>query len=340
MFYSPRICCLLRWVACFRLVELFAPEKNPVSQQLAINNRKSEGKWHRMVRISLMSDIHNEFEPPRQPTAGWFALNNARKATKGHPEKGPLLTDLRGQAIDLVVLAGDIDIGSKSIVYADQVSRFLNVRAVSLAGNHEGYGRRDLNLLIPELRAAAASTEGRVTFLENESVTFDFDGQRLHVLGCTLWTDYAVNGAEPGDIERAMRNAEDGLNDHRLIVQDGRVFTPQDALARHLESRAWLAMEIARIQSEDGPEARILVVTHHAPVPEANGEFMGGKLSAAYASDLRQEIAHWRPDAWFFGHTHYSFDMMVGPVRVVSAQRGYVCREPGAEDFVPRMVEI
>jgi hypothetical protein len=99
-------------------------------------------------------------------------------------------------------------------------------------------------------------------------------------------------------------------------------------------------MEIARIRSHEGADARILIVTHHAPVPEANGRYIGGSLSPAFASDLRQEIIDWRPNAWFFGHTHYSLDMTVAATRVGSAQRGYVGQEPGAEGFVPPIFEI
>lgn len=295
----------------------------------------------RKLRLALMSDLHNEMEPPPRPTAGWLAMNEVREGIPGHPEVGPVLDGLLGAGVNLVVLAGDIGLGIGAIEYAARASMFLRARAVCVMGNHEAYRGRDLDLLIPEMRAAAASTNGLVTFLEREAAAFDIGGQRLHVLGCTLWTDYEVNGSEPNDISRAMDCAGKALNDHRLIFLGGRQLTPMRARELHLSSRAWLAREVERIRVGDGDGARILIVTHHAPVPQGNApQFTGGSLAPAFASDLTGEIAAWRPSAWFFGHTHHSLDMTVGGTRVVSAQRGYVCSEPGAEGFVPRVIEI
>jgi hypothetical protein len=295
----------------------------------------------RRIRVGLMSDIHNEFEPPRRPTAKWLELDRERRKIDGHPAVGPLLDGLRAGNADLVVLAGDIDLGVKAIEYANLVSEFLGVRTLTIMGNHEAYHGRDLTQLIPEMRVAAKATAGRVTFLENEAVTLDIKGQRLHVLGCSLWTDYRINGSDARQVEWAKQSAREALNDHQCIVKDGAVFKPEDAEAMHVESRKWLAREIERIRSEeDDLNARILVVTHHAPIPEANGEFIGGKLCPAFASDMTAEILDWCPTAWFFGHTHISLDKIVGNTRVVSAQRGYVCQEPGAEDFLPKILEV
>lgn len=288
-----------------------------------------------------MSDIHNEFEPPWRPTAKWLELDQARKKSNGHPTVGPLLDGLRTENPDLVVLAGDIDLGTRAIEYAELVSEFLGVKAISVMGNHEAYHGHDLTQLVPEMRAAAEATAGQVAFLENDAKVFEIEGQRLHVLGCTLWTDYRVNGTDADQVEWARKSARDALNDHRRIVKDGSVFMPEDAEAIHVESRRWLSGEIDRIRSqEEDLNARIVVVTHHAPIPEANGEFMGGKLCPAFASDMTAEILDWRPTAWLFGHTHINLDMIVGNTRVVAAQRGYVCQEPGAEEFVPKILEI
>ena len=83
------------------------------------------------------------------------------------------------------------------------------------------------------------------------------------------------------------------------------------------------------------------MVTHHAPVPDANPpQYRGGPLSPAFASDLRPLLAKWAPAAWIYGHTHHSFDEVVEGVRVVSSQRGYVCAEPGADEYVPAVIRI
>ncbi len=292
------------------------------------------------LRIAYMSDVHNEFERgrgPTHPSAEWLALEKMRKGIQGHPANGPILDDLRGENVHLMVLAGDIDFAPHAIDYADQVSLFLNVPVVSVLGNHEGYDGRDLEADIRRMRSEARLADGQVSFLENEIKVFNFPQGRLHVLGCTLWTDYELLGTP----EVSMREAAAGLNDHRLMRLHGKHFAPEDALNFHLVSRLWLAAEVSRIRSDEGLDAKILIVTHHAPHGEGGApNYRGGALSPAFASDLTAEIMAWRPTAWIFGHTHYSCRIDVDGIPVVAAQRGYVCSEPGAETFRPAVIEI
>ena len=87
------------------------------------------------MRIAYMSDLHLEFEPPYPSTSGWEALRRAREALPGHPDRGPLLKPLFGS--DLVILAGDIDLGLKAIAYGEQVAAFVGCPVIMVAGNHE-----------------------------------------------------------------------------------------------------------------------------------------------------------------------------------------------------------
>ncbi len=296
------------------------------------------------IKLAVMSDLHNEFERfggPRRPTSAWFQLREKRAEIPGHPLVGPLLDGLLDQEVDLVVMAGDIDVGVHGISYAEQVSIFLRAPVAYVMGNHEAYGGRDLSLLEQELRAAADGTAGRVRFLENEEGLIPTPRGWLHILGCTLWTDYRLNGDEDRDVDKAMSEAEKCLNDHARVFLRGRRFTPEMARQRHEASRRWLGQEIGRIKASEGPAARILVVTHHAPVPDANPpQYRGVGLSPAFASDLTAEIAEWQPTAWVWGHTHHSVDTWLGATRLISEQRGYVSSEPGADTFVPRVIEI
>ncbi|MEE3622987.1 metallophosphoesterase [Nitrospirillum sp. BR 11752] len=298
----------------------------------------------RKIRLAVMSDLHNEFEAAqgsRRPTAASLALDEGRRRIPGHPTMGPLLDGLIGDQIDLVILAGDINVGVRGIEYAREVAQLIGAKTVYVMGNHEAYNGRDLDLLAEEFRNAADATKGSVTFLENQVAVFDFDGQRLHVLGCTLWTDYAMNGSDSDEIAHSMERAGDSLNDHVRISVNGQPFTPYLARQRHLVSRAWLAEEVKRIRAEGGEDAKILIVTHHAPVRGASGpQYVGDPLSPAFASDLTQEIISWRPVAWIFGHTHFNLDTQIGGTRVVAAQRGYLGYEPGSEEFRPKVIEV
>jgi len=295
------------------------------------------------LKIVAMSDLHNEFEReggPGNPSPAWLELNVRRQGIEGHPDVGPMLGHLRGEGVDLVVLAGDIDLEDHGIAYADRVASFLGVPVVYVMGNHEAYGA-DLDILVPNLRMAAQATGGRVVFLENDSTVFEIRGRRIHLLGCCLFTDYRLNGNGEADVALAMHDAGSGLNDHFHIRMRGSLFSPAMAREIHGGSRAWLARETARIRSEEGKEAEIVVVTHHAPIPEANApNYRGNRLAPAFASDLRAEIADWRPTAWIWGHTHWTMEATIGPTKLYSSQRGYVCVEPGAESFIPTIVEL
>lgn len=300
-----------------------------------------------MIRIGYMSDLHLEFErdelSQRRHLAGggnWHMPvtspeEAARQTIVGHPFLGPSLTEVKGK-IDLMVLAGDIDFDHLGFDYAKEVAGYLGVPVAMVIGNHEGYRGYDLDLLIPELRAASAASSGKVHFLENDAVVLDLSGKRLHVLGCTLWTDYNLLG----NPHTAMRDAALGLNDHGCIQFNGKIFSPSVAREMHFSSRQWLGQEIQRIRTAEGEQANILIVTHHAPHPDgAAAEYRGTRLSPAFESDLSQEILEWRPDAWIFGHTHFTCRLKIGDTSVLSAQRGYIF-EPGARNFRPEIWEF
>lgn len=182
-------------------------------------------------------------------------------------------------------------------------------------GNHEYYrGSFD------EEREAllAARLEG-VTVLDRGEARFRTPAGELRVLGATLWTDYAAHG----DPAAAMRRAQEQLEDHRLIVRRGGApFRPEDALAEHRASRAWLAARLA--EPYQGPT---LVVTHHAPHSAAHHPRLGiTPLSPAFHSDCDELIdaaARAQVLAWVFGHHHWCHEVTLRGVRLVSAQAGY-----------------
>jgi predicted MPP superfamily phosphohydrolase len=285
-----------------------------------------------MIRILFMSDLHLEMERWRLPVPGWPAFLARHKSVVSHPSRGPMLDE--AGPVDLVVLAGDIHNGLRGLVYADQVARYLRAPVVFVAGNHEFY-HYPIHRLLPSLRTAAAHTEGRVHFLDNAIASFTFHNQRLHVLGCTLWTDYDLHGDPP----TAMRDAERRMKDHILIQEQSGIFLPEDALARHQTSRLWLHKTLASLRKTD-PAAKTLIVTHHAP----GAAYLGtrtGDIGPAYASDLLVEFAPLAPAAWIHGHTHYRHDSMEEGIRVVSAPRGYVTYDGAlALEYRPGILEI
>lgn len=248
------------------------------------------------MNIWLMSDLHTEFEP--------FSL--------AMPDPRP----------DVLVLAGDISTPvSAAVAWA---KRHASVPVVLISGNHEFYG---VDMDAERRLGAQLAREAGVHLLDEDAVILD--GVRF--LGCTLWTDYGLDG----DPTLAMRHAEFGLMDHQMIRQGSHRFTPHGALALHRRSLAWLQGMLA--ERFDGPT---VVVTHHAPTPRSISlRFTGSPLNTAFASDLTDLIARHQPDLWIHGHVHSNCDYRIGRTRVVCNPRCYASGERAENPcFDPQLV--
>ena len=209
---------------------------------------------------------------------------------------------------DLVVLAGDIGVGTKGIEWA--MRAIPDRPVVYVLGNHEFYGH-DWDRLLVETHAVAA--DSNVTVLENEAV--EIGG--LRILGCSLWTDFLVMGRRLADV--AVTQAKVEMADYRLIRRNRRrdKLLPIHTIWRCHESRKWLEREIA------GATGPLLVVTHHAPTLRTlNPRYLLDLSSAAFHNDFDALI---RPPvrAWIHGHTHFSCREDFDGIPVISNQRGY-----------------
>jgi predicted phosphodiesterase len=224
---------------------------------------------------------------------------------------------------DVVVIAGDICHGIADGVRFISEHKLDASPVILVAGNHEFYGF-DRHAELATGRAEAASFPN-IHLLERDSVTIG----GVELLGCTLWTDYRYAGVR--EQARAMHVASRRLNDHRLIRNGGRLWTPQDCLDEHEASRAWLAAALAR----RGKSPRV-VVTHHAPSRQSvEPRYRDDLLTAAFASDLDELVG--KAALWVHGHMHAPADYALGGCRVVANPRGYVgIREDRA--FDPGMV--
>ncbi len=108
-----------------------------------------------MMRIHLLSDLHNEFDP-------FF------------PE--PL-------DCDVVILAGDIDLKARGVEWAKQA---FSVPVLYVPGNHEFYGGH----LTRTLEALRAAGDEHVQVLDRDEVIL----AGVRFLGATMWTDFAATG--------------------------------------------------------------------------------------------------------------------------------------------------
>jgi 3',5'-cyclic AMP phosphodiesterase CpdA len=211
---------------------------------------------------------------------------------------------------DVVVLAGDIAVGTDGVEWARHWADGRPVLYV--IGNHEFYGHA-VDTLIEDLRRSAAGSSIRV--LENDELIID--GVRF--LGCTLWSDFDFDGAEHRS--KSMLLAERVVNDYGQIEfgSGGSPLTPEDTRRLHLFSRAWLEQRLA--ESHPGPT---VVVTHHAPLIRTRPSSAALRaLAGAFASDVSELMSVDRVSLWIFGHTHRVADLEMRGTRVVSNPLGY-----------------
>ena len=186
-----------------------------------------------MMRIQILSDLHNEFWRMRHLPA---------------PE-------IRETDADIIVLAGDIDNGLDDVHWAIGQSDRLDRQVVYVCGNHEFYSWCPREVL-SQLRRIASGT--RVHLLENESV--EINGVRF--LGTTLWTDFCC--LRVARKEECMREEGLAVTDYRTIrfhMSDGehRNLRPTDTADWHLKSSTWLQ---SNLNSSRPPT---VVVVHHGP---------------------------------------------------------------------------
>jgi predicted phosphodiesterase len=252
------------------------------------------------MRLLVLSDLHVEFAP-------FPAVQGRQRIDQG---------------VDVVILAGDIHVGTQGLVWSRQT--FPDKPIVYVSGNHELYDGHWCNTL--DLMREQARIQD-VHLLENDGV---FVGG-VQFLGTTLWTDFELFGAHTRDA--AMAAAKRTMVDYRAIAIDSspdttatastRCLQPMDTLERHRISRAWLDQAL-----QHADPARTVVITHHYPSFQSTAPMYQQDLgSAAFGSDLE----HWmgRAALWVHGHTHSSFDYGLNGTRVVCNPRGYPLRRQG-----------
>ncbi len=295
----------------------YEPDDGPLTaaqleeaRRLVPQDRVATSRLFAGVRLLVLSDLHVEFAP-------------------FEPDRAAV------EQADVIVLAGDISTGSSGLRWAR--GAFGTKPVIYVAGNHEFYGGH-WDKTLAELRTRAQ--EFAIHFLENEAV----EVAGLRFLGCTLWTDFELDGAERRSYR--IREAERMMMDYRTIkarpieqqgVQTSRHrLTPWHTLQRHRTSKAWLAAQLSQ-----GDPARTVVVIHHMPDARSIApRFIGNTLNPAFGSQLPQEMLE-RAALWVHGHTHDSSDYEVGArTRVICNPRGYPLRNGEFENsaFQPELL--
>ncbi|GJE45424.1 metallophosphoesterase [Methylobacterium soli] len=245
-------------------------------------------------------------------------------------------------------LADSLDEGLRWLASALE-GRIAGRPVVMVAGSAEHRFAAPDPARLAQARDWAAARDIRL--LADDTTRLDVPGGgAVHVVGCTLWTDWCLLGRFEAQLARVQaRGGWSGRNGHPARPPG---WLPHDALAAHARSRAYVEDVLAGVvQQELGlrpgthalvsgvrPGDRAVVLTHHAPsrrsLPERwPGWFADAWLAASFASDLEGVMRSWgAPALWVHGAVPEAVDFRVARTRVVANPRGH------GNGFDPRLV--
>lgn len=231
------------------------------------------------MRLHILSDLHNEYSE-YLPSA----------ATK---------------EADVVILAGDIDVGIRGMTWAENT---FKCPVLYVPGNHEFY-HHSMHKLLKDMRNVESNN---VKFLDMNEVIIG--GVRF--LGATAWTDFTATGNQFLAEQHALR----AMKDFKTIkTGEGRLITPRDLISKSIEAKEWLQSKL-----DERFFGKTVVITHHAPILEslADTPYEPSHLDSAFANNWL-EFFSGTVDVWIHGHTHTSVNYDANGTHVISNQRGY-----------------
>lgn len=225
-----------------------------------------------------------------------------------HLEFAPVELDRTGA--DVLVLAGDIGVGTKHMDWvSDTIKNYPNT--IYVPGNHEYYRQEMLKLDDAWKNLHHENIENHFHYLTCGST-------RIHgvlFIGAICWPDFW------GDDEAAMF-AGKAINDYRNLPS-GEPMTRRGTVPWTPFMSAELGKQhaaVIRAKAEPG----CVVITHYPPVVQCRDDsFSMNALTKYFVNDLEDLVRETEAALWICGHTHKSFDFMVGKTRIISNQRGY-----------------
>lgn len=239
------------------------------------------------MKIQILSDLHQEF----------------------YDKQIVSKEDMVG---DIVLLAGDMTAGSKSIEYIKNYEKpFYYVM-----GNHEHYGRH-WDGCIKDYQAMFK--DSNVTVMENDTIVV----KNIRIAACTLWTNFyapmPVTITPAFGVESGMEHqgffCKEMMSDFSTI----KGITISGWEERYKNSVKYL--ETILSQKHEGPT---VVLTHHAPsFKSSHPKYENSAIKGGFCSNLEYLMEEYQPEIWFHGHCHESFDYMIDKTRVICNPRGY-----------------
>ncbi len=233
------------------------------------------------MKIHIISDLHREF---------------------GY-------NDINLNLADVLILAGDTDLGVKGISWLKSLS--LNIPIIYVLGNHEYYKGAYPKTLY---KIKDAASNSNIHVLENESLEIN------HVCfhGCTLWTDFSLKG-NPAVYGSLCQSCMSDYKKIRLGDNYAKLRSI-DTFRIHQTSRQWLTESLRVSEAQHN-----IVVTHHAPsIRSLPMKYIDDPISAAYVSDMEDLIIKHQPSYWIHGHIHTPVNYKIGKTEIICNPHGYI----------------
>lgn len=228
------------------------------------------------MKIRLLSDVHHE-----------FYTDESLYINKGE---------------DVLVIAGDLDVGYTRCLSALRRFAQHTKHVVYVSGNHEYY-HHTIAEFDDYIQRFTANTN--IHYLNPGRVTLD----GITFIGATLWSNFG------GDVF-AQQYCARAINDFRTILN----FSTNKCVELYDKHSEYIKQ-----QYEQTPGTKV-IVTHFLPdtacvAPEYSGESVINKY---FANDLGSWISELQDTPlWLFGHTHSLVDIEIGDTRVVANPYGY-----------------
>lgn len=243
------------------------------------------------MKIQILSDLHQEF----------------------HRDKRVLEEkDIVGE---VVLLAGDITAGSRSIEYLKE----YDVDIYSVLGNHEFYGRHWKHA-VEEYKMIFANSNVHV--MEDECITVK---DKFILIASTLWTNFV---APMSQSVTPTFEVEPGWEHQAFFCQqmmsDFGAITALNVSAweeRHNRSREFIRLALSSNRDKGLP---MVVMTHHAPsFQSTHPQYKDSPINGGFSVNLDWMIEEYQPALWIHGHHHTSSDYNIGQTRIICNPRGY-----------------
>lgn len=258
-------------------------ETTPYRPSIEFPNAPAQTMDRNGLYMQFMSDIHLEF-----------------RRVEGAPVFQP--------RAPLLALIGDI--GNPSMKNWRQfiwrnADRFEHVFLVP--GNHEYY--LSTPSIAKEKMRRICSKKPNLHLLDNDYFDVTPD---IRVVGTTLWS-----APQP----RHYQSLQENMSDYSQITLSGqKPLTPMVVAEWHREAVTFLREQRDYALANN---KRLVVLTHHAPIPQALPKDQRRTwIASGYTTDLREMFG---PPImlWCYGHTHIAYDKVVRGTRICSNPLGY-----------------